>query len=101
MTKRVLAVVAASGAARQRARAEPPDGVLEAGGRIEGEEVIVNSKIGGPVQRLLVREGDRVNRGQLVAVLSSEELAARMRQADAQVEGARAQGARAPGEVEV
>jgi len=111
MTKRVLAIVigilvlgaglAASWTAVQRVRAQPPDGVLEASGRIEGEEVIVNSKIGGRVQRLLVREGDRVNRGQLVAVLSSEELAARMRQADAQVEAARAQVARAQGEVEV
>jgi len=111
MTKRVLAIVigilvlgaglAASWTAVQRVRAQPPDGVLEASGRIEGEEVIVNSKIGGRVQRLLVREGDRVSRGQLVAVLSSEELAARMRQADAQVEAAQAQVARAQGEVEV
>ncbi len=111
MTKRGLAVVvgivvlgsgvAAAWTAARRVRAQPPDGVLETSGRIEGAEVIVNSRIGGRVHRLLVREGDRVSRGQLVAVLSSEELAARMRQADAQVEAAQAQVARAQGEVEV
>lgn len=95
------ALVAGSWTVVQRVWAQPPDGVLEASGRIEGEEVIVNSKIGGRVQRLLVRESDRVNRGQLVAVLSSEELAARLRQADAQVEIAQAQVVRARGEVEV
>lgn len=95
------ALVAGTWTVVQRVRAQPPTGVLEASGRIEGEEVIVNSKIGGRVQRLLVREGDRVNLGQLLAVLSSEDLAARMRQADAQVEASQAQVARAQGEVEV
>jgi HlyD family secretion protein len=95
------ALIAGSWTAVQRVRAQPPDGVLDASGRIEGEEVIVNSKIGGRVLRLLVDEGDRVTRGQLMAVLSSDDLAARMRQADAQVEAAQAQVARAQGEVEV
>ncbi|MBI4277172.1 MAG: efflux RND transporter periplasmic adaptor subunit [Armatimonadetes bacterium] len=97
----LAAGTAAAWSVVQGARAQPPDGALEASGRIEGEEVLINSKIGGRVQQLLVREGDRVRRGQLVAVLGSDELEARVRQGGAQVEGARAQVSRAASEVEV
>ncbi|HLA25363.1 MAG TPA: HlyD family efflux transporter periplasmic adaptor subunit [bacterium] len=85
------ALVAGAWVLGQRVRAQRPDGVLFVSGRIEGEEILISSKIGGRLRQLLVREGDRVDRGQLVAVLSSEELDARMRQAEAQVSVARAQ----------
>ncbi len=98
----VLAVAAAAiFAVVQRVRAQAGDRVLEASGRIEGDEILVSSKIGGRVLQLLVREGDTVARGQPVAVLGSEELDARMRQADAQVDAARAQVAQAQMALEV
>ncbi len=84
-----------------RTRAEAPDGTLVVSGRIEGEEVLISSKVGGRVTAVRVGEGDRVTRGQLIATLSSEELDARLRQADAQVDAARAQVGRAQGEADV
>lgn len=74
-----------------RGRVSTPDRALEVSGRIEGDEIIVSSKVAGRAQDLLVREGDQVRAGQLLAVLSSDELDARMRQADAQVPAAAAQ----------
>lgn len=99
----VVLAVAAAGifTAVRRVRAQPGDSVLEASGRIEGEEILISSKVGGRVLQLLVREGDAVERGQLVAVLGSEELDARMRQVDAQVEAARAQAVQAQSQVDV
>lgn len=97
----LVTVATASWAAVRRVRAEPPDSAIEVSGRIEGEDVIVNSKIGGRVQELLVREGAQVTRGQLVAVLNSDELDARARGAVAQIEAAQAQVTRAEGEVRV
>lgn len=60
-------------------------------GQVEVRRVNVSAKIAGRVDSLLVREGDRVQAGQLVAVLRSPELAARAEQAAAQVEAAEAQ----------
>ncbi len=99
----VVLAVAAAGifAVVQRVRVQPGDRVFEASGRIEGDEVLVSSKIGGRVLQLLVRGGDAVTRGQPVAVIGSEELDARMRQADAQVAAARAQVAQAQMALEV
>ncbi len=98
----VLAVAAAGAFTTiRRVRAQPPDGVLDASGRIEGNEILVSSKIGGRVLRLLVREGDAVTGGQLVAELDSDELDARMRQSDAQVDVVRAQGSQAQRAIDV
>lgn len=84
-------LIAASWSVVQRVRARAPQGVLLASGRIEGEETLVSSTVGGRIAQMFVREGDRVTGGQLVAVLESEELRSRMRQAQAQVSVARAQ----------
>lgn len=68
-----------------------PAGTIEASGRIEGDDVAVGSKLGGRIERLLVAEGDRVAQGQLIAVLSAPDLAAAVRQAEAQLRTAGAQ----------
>lgn len=75
---------------RWRRPAAPPD-TIEASGRIEGDDVAVGSKIGGRIERLVVAEGDRVMQGQLIAVLSAPDLAAAVRQAEAQAATAGAQ----------
>jgi len=98
VTAGVLIIALAAGwIITRQVRAKPPEGVLEASGRIEGEEVLVASKVGGRLTRLLVRDGDAVKEGELIAVLRSEELDARLRQAEAGIEVARAQVSRAEG----
>lgn len=82
-------------------RPAAPAGTIEASGRIEGDSVAVGSKLGSRIERLLVAEGDRVTEGQLIAVLSAPDLAASVRQAEAQVEAAGAQVLRARSELSV
>ncbi|HEY6102005.1 MAG TPA: biotin/lipoyl-binding protein, partial [bacterium] len=97
----LIIALAAGWTVTRQVRAKPPEGVLEASGRIEGEEVLIASKVGGRVSRLFVRDGDAVKEGQLIAVLRSEELDARLRQTEAGIETARAQVRRAEGELAV
>jgi HlyD family secretion protein len=72
-----------------------PEGILYASGRIEGDEVNVASKVAGRLDRLLVREGQRVARGEVIARLDSAELEARLAQAEATQAGARMREAQA------
>lgn len=104
-----LAVPAAAGAwlarARPPASSAPPgmevvraarhdlDSVVKATGVVRpvvGAEVKVGSRASGVVERLHVRVGDRVTRGQLLAELETRELAARRDQVAAALESARA-----------
>jgi RND family efflux transporter MFP subunit len=55
-----------------------------------GAEVRVGSRLSGVVERLLVRVGDRVAKGQLLAELETRELVARRDQAAAALQSARA-----------
>lgn len=55
-----------------------------------GAEVRVGSRVSGVVKRLHVRVGDAVAQGQLLAELEADELAARVAQAAATLESARA-----------
>ena len=55
-------------------RARRPASALEVSGRIEGDEVAISSKVTGRLQRLLFKEGDSVRQGDLLAVLSADEL---------------------------
>ena len=82
-------------------RARRPASALEVSGRIEGDEVAISSKVTGRLQRLLFKEGDSVRQGDLLAVLSADELDARLRQAGGQAAAARAQVAKAETEVTV
>jgi HlyD family secretion protein len=62
-----------------------PDGFAMSNGRIEATEVDVATKLAGRLAEIRVREGDRVEAGQIVAVLDSEALAAQQRQAQAEL----------------
>lgn len=70
-------------------RTGPP--MVEGSGQIEGTEVVVGTKIPGRIAWLPLEEGDRVTSGQALVRLSADDLAADVRQADAQVLAARAQ----------
>jgi HlyD family secretion protein len=68
--------------------ARPPDPIQ---GEIDVAEIDVSSKIPGRVVRLFVREGDRVQAGQVLAEMSSPELEAKLRDAQSARAAAMAQ----------
>lgn len=59
-------------------------------GTVEARQVDVNTKVPGRVARLLVREGQEVRRGQVVAEIDRRELEAKEKEALAAVEAAEA-----------
>jgi len=61
------------------------DPSLTASGNIEADEILVGSKVGGRVSKVLVREGDRVQAGQVLIELERDELEARRAEAAGQV----------------
>lgn len=61
-----------------------PEGFAMGNGRIEATEVDVATKLPGRLLEVRVREGDRVEPGQVVALLDTEALAAQRRQAQAE-----------------
>ncbi|QOX80389.1 HlyD family efflux transporter periplasmic adaptor subunit [Trichlorobacter lovleyi] len=64
-------------------------GVTSGNGRIEAVEIDVAAKSAGRVKDILVREGDFVTAGQVVAVMDTETLEAELWQAKAQLQQAR------------
>jgi HlyD family secretion protein len=94
----VLALILASGAfaLRGRAKASAPSAashsaagpsLIAAPGRVEplSEEIKLGSEINGKIKTLLVEEGDRVKRGQLIAVLENDDYRAQVASAEAQL----------------
>lgn len=59
-----------------------PEGLIQANGRIEGDRITVASKFAGRIQEILVREGDRVTKGQVMARLDDAQTRARVAQAE-------------------
>jgi membrane fusion protein YbhG len=70
-------------------RAEATPGILEAGGRVEGDQVAVGAKVGGRIIHLPVREGQTLSVGEVIAELSSEQVKAQLEQAEHGVHTAR------------
>jgi HlyD family secretion protein len=62
-----------------------PPGVIAVSGRIEGDDAAIAAKTAGRIRQLTVREGDRVEAGQVIAVLDDEQIRAREEQAVAAV----------------
>lgn len=60
------------------------NGLLIGNGRVEATEIDVAAKIPGRIRDILVREGDFVRAGQVVAIMDTENLEAQLRQAEAQ-----------------
>lgn len=63
----------------------------EVWGRAEAKEVDINSKIPGRVVELLVKEGDRVEKGQLLARIDKRDIVAQSDQAQANIKALEAQ----------
>ena len=64
-----------------------PEGLIQANGRLEAEHIGVASKTPGRIAKLLVREGDKVEAGQPLALLEDVQLKAKADQV-AQTEAA-------------
>lgn len=65
--------------------------VQEVWGRAEGKEIDVNSKIPGRVISLLVKEGDQVEKGQLLASVDNRDIVAKANQAKAGIKALESQ----------
>ncbi len=79
-----LVAVAVAGLVWSLRRPEPPQAeALEVSGTVEATQVDVTPRISGRLVRMLVREGDRVRAGQVVAELEPDELDAQVQQAEA------------------
>ena len=64
------------------------NGLVSGNGRIEAVEIDVAAKSPGRVKDILVREGELVTAGQVVAIMDTEVLEAQLRQAEAQLQQA-------------
>lgn len=62
------------------------NGLVSGNGRIEAVEIDVAAKSAGRVKDILVREGEFVTAGQVVATIDTETLEAQLRQAEAQLQ---------------
>jgi HlyD family secretion protein len=78
-----------------------PDGIVALSGRIEGDASALAAKTSGHILEVRVREGDSVNAGDIVAVLSDEQVRAREEQARAAVVGAEAKATSARDQIAV
>lgn len=74
-----------------RSPGDPRPGILDASGRIEGDQAAVGAKIGGRIVRLPIREGQALEDGQLIAELSSEQATAKLQEAEHNLHMAREQ----------
>lgn len=76
-------------------------GIVFLSGRIEGDDAAIAAKVSGRIREILVREGERVTKGQLIALLEDEQVRARLEQAEAGVAQAEARLRRSEHQIEV
>ena len=69
----------------------PAPGILQVGGRVEGDLAAVGSKSGGRVVRILPREGDKLQAGDLIAEMQSAQRQAEFERAEHLLHTAREQ----------
>ncbi|HEV7266460.1 MAG TPA: HlyD family efflux transporter periplasmic adaptor subunit [Falsiroseomonas sp.] len=79
------AVLAAGGWSWWQGRqARLPEGIAVGNGRLEAEQVDLATKYAGRIMEILVREGEMVEAGQILARMDSAEVEAQLRQAEAE-----------------
>ena len=83
----IFAAMSLSGCAKQAVTTK----TQEVWGRAEAKELDVNSKIAGRVLELLVKEGDTVKKGQVIARIDNRDLIAKASQAQAGIDALQAQ----------
>jgi len=73
----------------QHIRNQLPVGIVWSNGRIEADEIDIDTKFAGRVAELLVSEGDTVRAAQVVARMDVRDLEATLKRGEAQVEQAK------------
>lgn len=86
-----LALILAGGTAYWWRSQHPglPAGIVSGNGRIEAEEIDIDTKFAGRVLERLVDEGDLVQAGQIVARMDTRDLEATLKALEAQIQQAR------------
>ena len=82
------AVVGAAGAALywwQHSRSQLPPSIVWGNGRIEADEIDIDTKFAGRILKLFADQGDMVRAGQAVALMDTRDLEAQQRQAESVV----------------
>ena len=72
-TRAYLCVLSVNALVAAACGSAPPDNSLRVSGHVEATEVHVASEVGGRVIELRLEEGDRVNRGDIVATLDTRD----------------------------
>jgi HlyD family secretion protein len=72
----------------QQARDQLPPGIAWGNGRIEADEIDIDTKFAGRIAELLVFEGDMVRAGQIVARMDVRDLEATLKRGEAQAQQA-------------
>ncbi len=62
-----------------------PPGIASGNGRLEADEIDIQTKFAGRVLKLLVDEGDLVKGGQVLAIMDTRDLEASLKKSEAQV----------------
>lgn len=86
-----ILLAAAGGAATWWVQSGPtlPPGIAWGNGRLEADQIDIDTKFPGRIAKLLAEEGDLVAPGQIVAVMDTQDLEASLRKAEALVLQAR------------
>ena len=85
-----LLIIVAGGVAAYYSMRQPA-GPLVLTGIVTTEDVIVAPQLGGQIGQLMVKEGDQVERNQLIAVMTTDELQADRAYYDRTVESMQSQ----------
>jgi HlyD family secretion protein len=72
----------------QHSRSQLPPGLASGNGRIEADEIDIDTKFAGRISEMLADEGDMVKAGQVVARMDTQNLAASLKKSEAQVQQA-------------
>jgi HlyD family secretion protein len=72
----------------QHVRAQLPPGIAYGNGRLEADAINIDTKYAGRIAELFADEGDLVKAGQVVARMDTQDLAASLKKAQAQVKQA-------------
>jgi HlyD family secretion protein len=72
----------------QHSQSQLPPGIAWGNGRIEADEIDIDTKFAGRIAEMLADEGDMVKAGQIVARMDTQDLAASLKKSEAQVQQA-------------